>query len=172
MPRSRPRSRRRVYRVQKYSSETVTGNIKATAISLDNTFALPIITTAGASGMRKAKNFSLKIVNMTTAVLYYALIYKPEGIAPGNINIPEYTTANLPDDFQPSSFYEPNQNVILYGCIEPTTSTSNPSTAITRTRLARNLNSMDTVALLVRPYGATLDGSTGISYVCNYAITY
>ena len=67
------------------------------------------------------------------------------------------------------SLYEPNQNVIMSGYITPNYNAMQTF----RTRLARNLNSGDTIQMIIAPAAATdavQQQLIGISL--NYAITY
>lgn len=79
-------------------------------------------------------------------VVYWALVYIPEGYAPQDLHLPDFQ----PDaDPQPNTYinnlYAGNQFVMSSGIFP----VSNPRVKI-RTPLSRNLNSGDTIALLLR----------------------
>lgn len=157
MARKRTGTRRKNYKIQKYSSETITG-----VLELDGTAtkAGTLIQALDAQGMRKAKNFTLNVMTEINSPVYFALVYVPEGTKPSAITLP--TTEG------PKSMYEPNQNVILQGIINPATG------AITkRTRLARNLNGGDKIDFIAASLTAPDPPQRNAVLVSlNYAITY
>lgn len=156
MPRRRRTGRRRPYKVVKYSNETTVfnGNITGTG-TMENVAVM--IASVAAQGMRKAKNFSLQFITTSEVPVYFALVYVPQGTDPSHLN---YGTPE-----QPVSLYEPNQNVILVGC-----SIANSPQQTWRTRLARNLNSGDSIQLRVGCENGYTTSNFAISL--NYAITY
>lgn len=178
MPRRYRRYSRRSYPVrrQKYSSESMSAVIPLNQLSNFNTIAYDLVPVVSTGGARKIKNLSLRVINVTSALLSFAVVYLPEGVAPRELTVPNLGPP-IDETLQlttVSSFYEPNQNVILSGIIEPIISgQSNPPVVTVRNRLARNLNSGDRIALLVLPLtpGADLNGS-GVQFLFNYAITY
>ena len=91
----------------------------------------------------------------------FVLAYVPEDQKPQAINRGSSTGA--------VSLYEPNQNVIMSGYITPNYNTMQTF----GTRLARNLNSGDTIQIIIAPAAAT-DAVTSelIGISLNYAITY
>lgn len=168
MYRRRSSARRYTRRLKtvKYSNETrsVSGEWEITQGSQG--LALNIIPAIDQQGVRKCKNFELSMVSEPwdgedTAPLYWALVYVPQGTTPSPMNIgAESTTASL---------YEPNQNVIMTG-IWPGNLTSMYRV---KTRLARNLNAGDSIALLLR---SAVDMPNGkkkqYAISCNYAISF
>lgn len=185
--------RRSYYRGRsaKYSNETICLNCNVTShLDAGETFpssddpldfpkGLVVVPATTILGNRKVKNFSLKLTcrgNESTIV--GALVYLPEGTV----------ASDLSTQLMSSSLYEPNQNVIMTFIIPPSCTrdstgvpehvyTSNPISV--SNRLARNLSSGDTVALIlcaVDDINAG-DGTDGvepcvITGTCNYAIKY
>lgn len=163
MARRTRRTRRthyRSYKIQKYSNETYTftgtGNITAAGTPV------PMISAAATQGMRKVKNFTLTIA-CTAAIqtpIFFVLVYVPDGTLPSLVN--KGTPAN------PVSIYEPNQNVILSGILS-----FNQDTSLTKfTRLARNLNSGDSIQLILAPVDNSAALTLDIAATLNYAISY
>ena len=151
---------RRPLKTVKYSNETsnITSSFSLTAGSQ---ITAPLISASSIQGVRKAKNFSLKILYSGTAPLMFVLIYVPQEQSVKAI------TRGTPQ--APASLYEPNQNVIMSGYIVP----NNSQAQTFRTRLARNLNSGDSIQIALACASATdtVDNAIiGISL--NYAITF
>ena len=151
---------RRPLKTVKYSNETsnITSSFTLTAGSQINA---PLISESSIQGVRKAKNFSLKILYAGTAPLMFVLVYVPQKQGVGSI------TRGTPQ--APASLYEPNQNVIMSGYITPNYNTMQTF----RTRLARNLNSGDSIQIAICCAGANdsvTNAAIGISL--NYAITF
>lgn len=161
----------------RYSNETMTqtgtfstGSNPSSNITASGNYGvfppLQIVSQAVTQGIRKVKNFTLSIAPMIfnsdgdalTIPIRYALVYVPEGTNPSALQI----GAGV------NSLYEPNQNVIMQGSFL----SSNPYR--TYTRLARNLNSGDSIYLLMV---ANSNGSWGTNSATfgvnlNYAIAY
>ena len=166
MPR---RYRRRTYRVArplkavKYSNETyaAAANLAFNSESLYNSVAIP---STNVLGTRKTKNFTLTICTKSTEVIpmYFALVFVPEGTNPSTLNVGNQIVQT---GLQPLSYYEPNQNVIIQGFVD------NAQVYRFKTRLARNLNSGDTIQLIWRPF-ATFDNNCLFSFTLNYAMSY
>ena len=166
MPR---RYRRRSYRISrplkavKYSSETYSAAASAQyqAGTLYTSTAIP---QTDVLGTRKCKNFTLTICQKheTDTPMYFALVFVPQGTNPSNLNIGN--TFNN-DSLVPASYYEPNQNVILQGFVD------NAQVYRFKTRLARNLNSGDTIMLIWKPF-ADFASNCLFSYTLNYAMSY
>lgn len=175
--RSRRYYRRRPYKTQKYSSETtfISDDIKIPwyqggAGGNIQQFSVPMVGNTDMQGMRKAKNFTIHFDTTSNIPLVFALVYVPGGTTPQEMSSGTFA--------QTASLYEPNQNVILSGIV------LNTSPQLTfRTRLARNLNSGDFIALLIKP----LDKATwqpigeekqpdfytpSVAISLNYAISY
>ena len=172
----------RPLKTTKYSSETygtdlvITNN--AGAQGSHGLFVFPVLPNAigGILGTRKVKNFTLRLCARETAYddaqaqqqivdrarVAFALVYVPEGTNPSNI---QFGAGN-----QPASLYEPNQNVIMSGIID-----SNQTYSF-KTRLARNLNAGDTVALVLGDLTYLLANgdstTTPVTVTCNYAISF
>lgn len=149
----------------KYSNETmncvVTFDNPAGASSAQQSIPLvPLMTT---QGMRKCKNFTLTIASQSTQVSYiYAVVYVPEGTDPTALHVGSSTN--------PVSLYEPNQNVIMAGCIN---SGEGVSPVRNFTRLSRNLNSNDQLYLCIIPSTTYAQATRSIMTVTfNYAICY
>ena len=153
----------------KYSNETKCCNL---VINNDQQIGIEgwiqITSETNIQGVRKAKNFTLTVattpfIQSTEAiegVHYFALVFVPEGLGAGHLNI-QNTAEN-------HSYYEPNQNVILAGVIDPR------KVYVFKTRLARNLNSGDRIYYLWKQAG---DGSSHpitniISFTINYALSF
>ena len=153
-------STRRPLKTVKYSNET-TNVTSFVSLAVNALASIPLITASSVQGVRKAKNFSLKVIYAGPQPLIFTLVYVPEGQTPQAINRGSYD--------QPASLYEPNQNVIMSGYIVP----NNSQAQTFRTRLARNLNSGDSVQLLFTcadNSAVVTNQLIGISL--NYAITY
>lgn len=170
----------RPLKTTKYSNETFTSAINVVAsgdIGTHGQFSVPVIPAAigGVLGTRKAKNFTLRLCAEQTMIspssgspgferarVAFALVFVPEGTTPSDINFGSQASA--------VSLYEPNQNVILSGIID-----SNQTYSF-KTRLARNLNSGDNIALLLYDLysvGKVGDSiNTPVAFTCNYAISF
>ena len=161
MPRRRIRSyrRSRPLKTVKYSNETYNATVDFT-LGANQQATTPLISAIDAQGTRKAKNFTLRFVFAGDIPLMFALVYLPQGQQVGNMTFG--TVA------QPLSLYEPNQNVILSGYIPPS---SNQAPTF-RTRLARNLNSGDSIVLIIRAVGSTAISEAHLGVMLNYAISY
>lgn len=165
MPRRLRRSYRRSRPVKtvKYSNETSTFSSNSFSIAANGVLSAIMIPDVAAQGMRKAKNFTLRMLTSTNIPIAWALVYVPEGMDVGQMAIG--TPSN------PSSLYEPSQNVIMSGyCFG--TGTSPTSNIISRTRLARNLNSGDRIYLTIMNIGGVDVENAALSAQLNYVITY
>ena len=170
-------------RSSKYSNETICVNAQVTE---DKDGGVPltanpltIVPATDVLGNRKVKNFTLKFTaQFTDDPIIGILAYVPEGT---NMSVPLVTGPN-------QSLYEPNQNVIATFIIPPTcvrgqdaivTSATSPSTVVVSNRLARNLNTGDSIQLcLITPNGLTAgDGTQNdppaeICGTINYSVKY
>ena len=144
----------------KYSNETY--NITNTiSIASGGFIYTPLVSASDVQGVRKAKNFTLKVFYAGNTPLMFVLAYVPEDQKPQAINRGSSTGA--------VSLYEPNQNVIMSGYIVP----NNNQAQTFRTRLARNLNSGDSVQIAIACASATDSvTSADIGISLNYAITF
>lgn len=179
MPRRYTRSGKYTRRVKtvKYSNETYnfTDSLAINSPSVKTNAYSTVIASIEQQGVRKCKNFELTLTGTpfvpnqadtpSEAVpLFWALVYVPQGTEPSQINIGSYEA--------PASLYEPNQNVIMSG-VWPADLTA---PYIKRTRLARNLNSGDSIAfvLAIPPFkdDDTIKYSKNIAMTLNYAISF
>lgn len=148
----------RPYKTVKYSNETVNFTSQ---ISLDSgsNLSASLISSTNVQGMRKAKNFTLKMIYNGPYPLLWVLVYVPEGTSVSALSIGQ--------PGQVASTYEPSQNVIMSGYLTP----NGAQSQVFRTRLARNLNSGDSIQIVFcNPYEEIANAPIGISL--NYAITY
>lgn len=177
MPRRYTRSGKYTRRVKtvKYSNETYNfeGTIPDnTPASKFETFAT-MISAIDQQGVRKCKNFEISLTGapfengQTTfenVPIFWALVYVPQGTTPSHINL---GTAQAP-----ASLYEPNQNVIMSGVWPGNLK----APYVKKTRLARNLNSGDSIALAlaVPSFRPENDGTyeKTIAVTLNYAISF
>ena len=161
MPRTRIRSyrRSRPLKTVKYSNETYNATVN---FNLDAGVqaSAALISAIDTQGTRKAKNFTLRFVFGGNVPLVFAMVYLPQGQQPGNLTLGTVQ--------QPASLYEPNQNVILSGYI---VSHQNQAPSF-RTRLARNLNSGDSICLIIRTVDGSPINNASLGIILNYAISY
>lgn len=169
----------------KYSNETIAFNTQVTntidsnltfpATQDPETHGLTIVPPTNVLGNRKVKNFTIKITaNANDDQIFGALVYVPEGTFASSMQVGGTS----------QSIYEPNQNVICTFIIPPNcsrntqgtiTQISAPTQIVVSTRLARNLNTGDSIALIFStPNGLTAIDSAPvtISGTCNFAIKY
>jgi hypothetical protein len=157
----------RTVRPVRYSNETVSGTAGG-AINAGATVGTVLLAPINAQGVRKLKNPTLRIA-MTAPTppwpILWALVYVPEGFPAEALKL-DYGGVNT----LPPSLFEPNQNLIMSG-VMPSTGTAEPITY--RSRLARNLNSGDSISLLVRAISGEEDiTSVAFVYHLNFAICY
>lgn len=134
-----------------------------------------IIPPVNTQGMRKCKNFTFDIFfrahNNRAAEEYvngyqtqgiFALVFVPQGQNPSNFQA--FRSAIN----QSESVYEPNQNIIMAGTLEEF------KTKRYRTRLARNLNSGDSVYLCINLARSEYSNNSAwqVNCVLNYAVCY
>lgn len=174
--------RRRGYKIvrskKRYSNETTTIAFARDFSNAEtqpktgqaNTLGYTLVSAASLQGTRKVKNMTISLSSIGCPVpLICAVIYCPGGIAPSPITVPSASEA------VGASMYEPNQNVIMTFVLNPAKSDTlvNTNVQTFRTRLARNLDSNDYIALIVCP-SIPLAASTNVkvSGTFNYAIAY
>ena len=162
---------KRTYKKDKYSIEQT--NILTPAVNswplietLDETrlnsrqFGIPIIPPANFQGMRKVKHITFSICNPTSSneelALIYAIVFVPQGYAPQQIIMPNYGYAQ--------NNYESNQFIMSTGVID---FSAGPNRI--RTRLSRNLNSGDSIYLILATPNLGTGG--GLLAQVSYAIT-
>lgn len=171
MRRSRGYSRRYSRRIKtvKYSNETTNASGEFEITDGNQQVEMPLIAPSNVQGTRKCKNFELSLCGgpwqdaegAELTPISWALVYVPEGTQAGAIRQGALGT--------PASLYEPSQNVIMSG-IWPANLTSNYKV---KTRLARNLNSGDSIYLILHTAAELADGaSKNICVNLNYAIAY
>ena len=175
------RRRYRGYRLAKsrYSNETtvITFNTAEAQPEAGQTFpsdtieeqeyrGFPIVAKTTVYGTRKAKNFDLTLTTKgLNAPLLGCLVYVPQGTLASAITS---SSAGLGDV---KSLYEPNQNVIMQFMVPANGSADAPQITKVRTRLARNLDSGDSIVLIFCPL-ETLADTVYIAATVNYAIKY
>jgi hypothetical protein len=155
----------------KYSNETVAfGRTWNDALTTDETFAFPVCSPSEVQGTRKAKNFTIKatLLGSNAGCAICALVYLPEGLkAVGGSGLNSGNGSGI--QTTAVSLYEPSQNVISSWVMNYSTSTPVTITS----RLARNLNSGDSIWLLVRPLNAlTSGGALQFNFTANFALGY
>ena len=155
----------------RYSNETYNVTFQYQWAATPTTASVTMIPASDVQGLRKTKNFTLNIsqspttnaqgVVQSTSSFIYALVYVPAGTTANAITIGNGNAA--------ASLYEPNQNVICSGVCDSASGQLRISS-----RLARNLNSGDSVALVLRPtYTTGTEGNiTRASVTLNFAIAY
>lgn len=166
--------RRRYYgrKALKYSNETMSCSITLHNEGETGTHVqqpISVVPVTSVLGTRKLKNFLLQIMPLYTKIgedpqapanIAWALVFVPEGTDPSRIAI---------GAGQAASFYEPNQNVIMSGVADSS------RVYQFRSRLARNLNAGDQVALVLYDLTSKPDDDnvdTGVAFTLNYAIGY
>ena len=151
MPRRYYRRYRRTKR--KYSVEQRPLNF---TLQPNATTAVTIVPPTTTEGMRKVKNFTVNLIPASDdqMAVWWALVYVPEGTLAGSLNFSNPS----------ASFYEPNQFVITCGI-------SDASAGPVRfyTPLSRNLNSGDSISLLV---SAGPTATPTVIGTARYAIAY
>lgn len=151
---------------QRYSVETQNINISGQIVDDESTHTM--IGQIESQGLRKAKNFTLNLSTtpfkkedgtLYSGPIAFALVYVPQGTTPSHLTI---GTANA------ASLYEPNQNVILSGVY-----TAGESSLKTVSSLARNLNSGDSIKLILKYINQKMPyPSLDIFAQLSYAITF
>ena len=185
----RSRKSRKAYSLVKpvrYSAETfsTSAQIISDTTNSHGQFKIDLIPiVAGNLGTRKVKNFTLRffcgeteeqtpipetepqewtLVSSQRSCVFFFLVYVPEGTLPHDPNIGTGITA--------VSCYEPNQNVIMSGIID------NQQIYNFKTRLGRNLQSGDTIGLvLLDATTFTTEGNrvvTPVNFSISYAISF
>lgn len=186
-PRRVARAPKRAIKRVKYSNETFSNAISITAPGssdeqLVNNYWIPVITPSATAGMRKAKNFSITItcipptaidesyIYNVPVIVSAMLVYLPEGTNP---MAPDYSAISEPTFPTPApltNVYKPEQNIIMSKLGNLTTAGS----LTMRNRLARNLNSGDSVGILLSCFSSQLQSAQQFPVVitANYAVTY
>ena len=156
MPGSRRRRSWGVRRAAKYSTQPKALNFAATQGTTTTAIVVPSTVT---EGMRKVKHLTVNAtVQGESDAFYWALVYVPQGTAPGGINIA--TSATSP------GMYEPNQFVMNCGVVDGTAGPIRFGSP-----LGRNLNDGDAIYLLVRPIPTGSGLNISIAATVRYAIS-
>jgi len=116
-----------------------------------------IVAPVAVQGMRKVKNLTVSLSNNNPSdvpCFWWAVVYVPAGTTPSPLTVTGGST----------SLYEPNQFVMECGYFDP-----NAGPLRVHTRLARNLNSGDGIALILR--GQSGEANVQFRGVVSYAIT-
>lgn len=157
------RSSKRAYKTVRYSNETISfaTDLELKQTGETGTAYATLIKSTDIQGMRKAKNFTVTFANNSTVPIQWALIYCPQGFPETALTLDIGVEAA-------ASIFEPNQNVIMTGVTWATA----PQNKYT-TRLARNLNSGDSIVLLIRQLIVQQGLPQKCHFLCtlNYAIT-
>ena len=168
----------RRYKKVRYSNETSTFNIN-TNIAQASTASFPtyngslgktLVSAAQIQGTRKVKNMTLSISTTQISVpVLCTVVYVPQGTEASNLSVNGSGTTD------PSSLYEPNQNVIMQFVLNPVYATGEGSCVQRfKTRLARNLDSGDSIKLVMAP-SVALDAQLNnfkVTGTFNYAISF
>ena len=121
--------------------------------------AYSIIPPTDLQGMRKVKRFNLTFTSTNdSAGLYYALVYVPAGYAPQRVQIPQAGIA--------IQAYDANQFVISQGVLD-----FSGGPLRIRSPLARNLNSGDSIYLILATPSTGFTPTSAILASVKYAIT-
>lgn len=169
MPRkSKRRTVARLVKPVKYSSETQSIHIIIPPTGDGSAGAAVMVSDiVTALGVRKFKNFTLRLSAAMPELpadssnfgipYYWGLVFIPQGTQPGALEAPATLAA--------TSIYEPNQNVIMAGVH------SGGMSQTFKTRLARNLNSSDSLGVLVKKIGSWT-GNMHVYATINFAVCY
>lgn len=139
------------------------------SIQNGNTLYWYMVPRTDIQGIRKVKNFSLEFCMRSDEQLTFgwALVYWP-GYWTQTGGQPLYPPVLATPEAAPSSLYEPNQHVIMQGIFN----TTDAKQFRRFSGLARNLNSEDTVVLMIRVYAHNQDTGSSAAVTCRYAIAY
>ena len=136
----------------KYSIEQTAGTLTADTSGRAGVIVVPPSTT---QGMRKVKHIEVSMATPgasgAPSVLYWAIVYVPQGTTVGQIQVDNG-----------GGMYEPNQFVMSCGVFD-----FDAGPLRVRSPLSRNLNSGDEIVLLLQTTG----GAYTFNYVVRYAIT-
>ena len=118
-----------------------------------------VVGETSTAGVRKVKNFTIHVPNISSGGAVWALVYVPQGLDQ-NAGLNVATSADA------VSLYEPNQNVIACGCLMN-------NGQVIRSRLARNLGSGDSIVLVMK-LAEALGGSDTLRWLfsVSYAIKF
>nr|QQL09573.1 putative capsid protein [Marmot associated feces virus 1] len=169
-------SSRRGYRRRNYNNyvpraikyQFVPISINASFTNTNPVLKQVICPSSEVAGMRKVKNFNLQFVANLNQPFLWALVYVPDGASVTNINPEIINATTMPVNAGYTELFAANQWVIGCGTfIEGAINTY-------KTRMSRNLNSGDTVWLMMFMNGSLAEGTGPVLVNCtgNYAIRY
>lgn len=169
------RYRRRYYGKSKYSNETTffdftkpaTAWGRGTSFPVDGDtgfLGIPIVSSTNVYGTRKVKNFDISLTTTDlSSPLVGALVYLPEGTQTSHFVLGDLR----------NSLYEPNQNVICQFMIPANGPQNAPQITRIRSRLARNMDSGDSIVMLFGNIGEIpAESQFEIAGTVNYAIKF
>ena len=157
------------YSKKNYQVQNRSANLKFNNDNLlqkNSSVTFNVIPSINIQGVRKVKNFTINIegdfhkegdIKDKSYVINYMLIYHPSGL-----NIPAIT---IPAQI-PGELFKANQYIILQGILTPL------NNKIQYSKLARNLNSGDSIDLILINPSSTTDLAGNILCNLNYAIAY
>lgn len=160
---------------KRYSNETTSIAISQSVLNstfpvFEGNLGYTLVPNVTTQGTRKVKNMTISLSAVgCTEPLLCAIVYCPGGLRPSTLTPGDTTTGSG------SVLYEPNQNIIMQFVLNPSKNDTfvNTNVQTFRTRLARNLDSNDYIALICRP-AIGLSAATNVK-VCgtfNYSIAY
>ena len=123
---------------------------------INRQFEIAVVPPSDEQGMRKVKHLTLSFSAGVDYRFFYALVYVPAGYEPNFLTLPAPGLAN--------PLYEPNQFVMSSGVLD---FTGGPLRI--RTPLSRNLNSGDSIHLVIA--SNTTGANDSVSMNVQYAIT-
>ena len=143
---------KRPFNPDKYSIEQTAGQIASGEQGAANVLVVP---AADIQGMRKVKHITVNLVSISapssaSTIVYWALVYVPEGYEPNSINLTG------------QGMYEPNQFVMNCGVMNVQGGPNRITSPI-----SRNLNGGDRIYLILQ---ASASGYN-FQYMVRYAIT-
>ena len=149
-----PKFSRKFYRRgprDKYSIETKSFSTTSAANPVQGLYqsTVNVVPPMASEGMRKVKHLTASItpsVTGTGVTVYWALVYVPEGYAVNPLNAA-------------GSFYEPSQFVMASGIADP-----DAGPIRVRSPLSRNLNSGDSIWMVLGTSGAGVVSNGLVSY--------
>lgn len=161
--------RRRYYplrslKTTKYSNETQATAVSSTFVA-GQTYRCTFTPGSNVLGTRKVKNFTLSIISSATVPFYFAIVFVPEGTTASSMQFGN--TIDAQGVLTSHSLYEPNQNVILSGIF------GGGANQVYRfkSRLARNLNSNDTIQMVLCPI-QNVSAAQIVMASLNYALAF
>ena len=119
-------------------------------------YSIPILPPVEFEGMRKVKHLTISFSFVQDIPLFYAIVYVPQGYTPQPIHIPSAGNA--------ITQYQANQFVMSSGILD-----FSGGPCRIKSRLSRNLNSGDSIALILASINASSDAF--VFAQVSYAIT-